>query len=154
MELDFIRKQLNMYDNMIKNMITLRMALIPIVAKIKKENNLPLFQGKREEEIYKNIEAFAKENEVDEILLKDIYKLMISNALEIEESIVNNEQESIINKNINNSDFSKLEENYKKLDEILSKDIPSLLEKIKNDSLKDLSLTEKTTIYYNKKGNN
>ena len=35
MELDGVRKELNNYDNMIKNMLNLRMALIPIVADIK-----------------------------------------------------------------------------------------------------------------------
>ena len=58
MDLSSIRKELNMYDNIIKNMITLRMSLIPIVADIKLKNNLPLFQAKREDEIYRNIEMF------------------------------------------------------------------------------------------------
>ena len=77
MELDNVRKELNNYDNMIKNMITLRMSLIPIVADIKVKNNLPLFQGKREEEIYNNIEKFAFKNGVDDQLIKNIYKLII-----------------------------------------------------------------------------
>ena len=48
MELDGVRKELNNYDNMIKNMLNLRMALIPIVADIKIKNNMPFFKGKRE----------------------------------------------------------------------------------------------------------
>lgn len=151
MELDFIRKELNMYDNIIKNMITLRMALIPIVAKIKIENNLPLFQEKREEEIYRNIEIFSKETGVNPELIKNIYKLIIANALEIEENIVKNPQSSIINGNMDNYNFSEIEENLKKLDSILTNDIPNILDKIKSDNIEDLSLTEKTTIYYNNK---
>ena len=78
-------------------MICLRMSLIPIVADIKIKNNLPLFQGKREEEIYNKLDEFARENGVDSNLLKDIYKLIISNALGIEEDIANTKEKSIIN---------------------------------------------------------
>ncbi len=151
MELDLIRKELNIYDNIIKNMITLRMALIPIVAKIKKENNLPLFQEKREEEIYRNIEAFSKENGVKPELIKNIYKLIISNALEIEEKFVNNPESSIINKAT--EDYKYIKESFEKLDTILTKDIPDILKDIKSKNIGDLSLTEKTTMYYDNKNN-
>lgn len=153
MELDLIRKELNIYDNIIKNMITLRMALIPIVAKIKKENNLPLFQEKREEEIYKNIEKFSEENGVNPELIKNIYKLIISNALEIEENFVNNPQSSIINKDVNNYNFEEIKENFEKLDSILTKDIPNILNNIKSKDINGESLTEKATLYYNDKNN-
>ncbi len=151
MELDLIRKELNVYDNIIKNMITLRMALIPIVAKIKKENNLPLFQEKREEEIYRNIEDFSKENGVNPELIKNIYKLIIFNALEIEENFVNNPESSIINKAT--EDYKYIKESFEKLDTILTKDIPDILKDIKSKNIGDLSLTEKTTMYYNNKNN-
>lgn len=149
MELDLIRKELNIYDNIIKNMITLRMALIPIVAKIKKENNLPLFQEKREEEIYRNIETFSKDNGVNPDLIKNIYKLIISNALEIEENFVNNQESSIINKVT--EDYKSIKDSFEKLDTILTKDIPDILKEIKSKKIGDLSLTEKTTLYYNNK---
>lgn len=153
MELDLIRKELNIYDNIIKNMITLRMALIPIVAKIKKENNLPLFQEKREEEIYKNIEKFSEENGVNPELIKNIYKLIISNALEIEENFINNPESSIINKDVKNYNFEEIKENFEKLDSILTKDIPNILNNIKSKNINGESLTEKTTLYYNYKNN-
>lgn len=153
MELDLIRKELNIYDNIIKNMITLRMALIPIVAKIKKENNLPLFQEKREEEIYKNIEKFSEENGVNPELIKNIYKLIISNALEIEKNFINNPESSIINKDVKNYNFEEIKENFEKLDSILTKDIPNILNNIKSKNINGESLTEKTTLYYNYKNN-
>ena len=43
MELELVRKELNYYDELIKNIINLRMALIPIVVDVKIKNNLPLF---------------------------------------------------------------------------------------------------------------
>lgn len=155
MELDSVRKELNMYDNIIKNMLTLRMSLIPIVADIKRKNDLPLFQGKREDEIYNNIEKFAKEHGVDAELVKEIYKLIIANALKIEEEVVEAPDTAIINKNIDNKELKSIEENFEKLDYILTKDIPEIISNIvKSDSLSNLSLTEKATLYYNNKINN
>lgn len=155
MELDSIRKELNMYDNIIKNMVTLRMALIPIVADIKMRNNLPLFQAKREEEIYKNIEKFSKEHGVDAKLVTEIYKLIIANALKIEEEVVEKPETAIINKNIKKEEIKSIEENFEKLDHILTKDIPEIISNIvKSESLSGLSLIEKATLYYNNKTNN
>ena len=96
MKLDKIRGILNSYDEAIKRLITLRMSLIPLVAETKIENNLPLFQPKREEEIYKKIEEFSAQNGVDKELLKNIYKLIIANALKIEEEIVEEPNNMII----------------------------------------------------------
>lgn len=147
MGLDNVRKSLDMYDNAIKYMITLRMSLIPIVADIKKKENLPLFQSKREDEIYSNIEKFAQENGVDVKLVTDIYKLIIANALKIEEEVVNKSEDL----NLDISDDNKLQEYFEKLNDILGKDIPEIISKIKNtEELKDLSLTEKSTLYYGK----
>lgn len=152
MDLNLIRKELDMYDNIIKNMITLRMSLIPIVAQIKLENNLPLVQSKRENEIYHRIETFAEENGVDKELLKNIYHLMISNAIKIEENIVNEPSHSILNQNINLSQFKNIKECFQKLDQILSDDIPKVLSNIiQSNELNSLSLTEKASLYYQQK---
>jgi len=154
MGLDLVRKELDNYDNIIKNMITLRMSLIPIVADIKIKNDLPLFQGKREEQIYMNIEKFAEENGVDSGLVKDIYKLIITNALKIEVDIANDEKNSVINQDI---DFSKLEnirQELKKIDNIIEKEIPEIISKIKKEcNLENLNLNQIATLYYNNKIN-
>lgn len=154
MELDLVRKELNKYDDAIKNLIALRMSLIPIVADVKMKNDLPLFQGKREEEIYKKIEVFANENGVNPDLLKDIYKLIIADALQIEESIVKNPENSIINKEIDESKFEGLKKKFEKLDNILNVDIPNTIsEIIKFAETENLNLTDKATLYYNNKIN-
>lgn len=152
MELDSVRKELNKYDNIIKNMICLRMALIPIVADIKIKNNLPLFQGKREEEIYNKLDEFAKENGVDSNLLRDIYKLIISNALSIEENIASSKEKSIINEKIDESKINKVQGLFQKLDDIIESEIPEILSNINEVCKKEnLNLNEIATIYYNKK---
>ena len=154
MELDLVRKELNKYDDAIKNLIALRMSLIPIVADIKIKNSLPLFQGKREEEIYKKIENFAKEKGVSENLVKDIYKLIIANALEIEEKISEEPNTAIVNRGIDVTQIDEIKKKFEKLDTILTQEIPNTIAEISNSSeLKDLSLTDKATLYYNEKIN-
>ena len=136
MELDEVRKELNHYDNMIKNMLNLRMALIPIVADIKIKNNMPFFQGKREEEIYKNIEIFAEKNGIDSNLVKEIYQLIIANAIKLEEAISEDSTKSIMNHKI---DFSKLEnckKEFEKLDMLIEKEIPKIIKLRVKDSIK------------------
>ena len=148
MKLDLIRKELDMYDNIIKNMITLRMSLIPIVADIKMKNNLPIFQSKREDEIYINIEKFSNENGVESELITKIYKLIISNAIKIEEQYMKKPE----NFNINKSIEKDIKEEFEKLDNILLKEIPQIINNIKSfKNLSHLNLTEKSTIYYNNK---
>ena len=104
MELDLVRRHLDFYDDIIKNMISLRMAFMPIVADIKRKNNMPLFQEKRENQIYESMDTFAEKSGVDSNLIKDIYRLIMTNALKIQESIV--EEKAEIKKN---GDFSNLE---------------------------------------------
>ena len=154
MELDLVRKELNKYDDAIKNLIALRMSLIPIVADIKIKNSLPLFQGKREEEIYKKIENFAKEKGVSENLVKEIYKLIIANALEIEEKISEEPNSALMNRGIDVTQIDEIKKKFEKLDTILTQEIPNTIAEISNSSeLKDLSLTDKATLYYNEKIN-
>ena len=150
MELDLVRKELNKYDDTIKILVALRMSLIPIVADIKIKNNLPLFQAKREAEIYNKIEKFALENGVNKELVKDIYKLIISDAMRIEETISKNEEESILNKNKEEINNDIIKENFQRLDSILSKEIPDIIANILKEK-ENLNLTEIATLYYNQK---
>ena len=148
--MDLVRKELNKYDDTIKILVALRMSLIPIVADIKIKNNLPLFQAKREAEIYNKIEKFALENGVNKELVKNIYKLIISDAMRIEETISKNEEESILNKNKEEINNDIIKENFQRLDSILSKEIPDIIANILKEK-ENLNLTEIATLYYNQK---
>lgn len=155
MELDGVRKELNHYDNIIKNMLNLRMALIPIVTDIKIKNNMPFFQGKREEEIYKNIEIFAEKNGIDSNLVKEIYQLIIANAIKLEESIAKDSTKSIMNHNVKFAITKNCKEEFEKLDRIIEKEIPEILLKItKECETQNLNLNQIATLYYLDKINN
>lgn len=154
MELDLVRKIINNYDYLIKNMINFRMSLIPIVGDIKIKNNLPIYQGKREEEIYKNIETFSNENGIDRDLLTGIYKLIIHNAVEIEENIAENDS-SILNENNDNTPINTVNQEFQKLDYLIEKEIPNIIERIKDTARQNnLNLNQIATLYYNKKTKN
>lgn len=154
MELDLVRKIINNYDYLIKNMINFRMSLIPIVGDIKIKNNLPIYQGKREEEIYKNLETFSNENGIDRDLLTGIYKLIIHNAVEIEENIAENDS-SILNENNDNTPINTVNQEFQKLDYLIEKEIPNIIERIKDIARQNnLNLNQIATLYYNKKTKN
>ena len=155
MELDGVRKELNYYDNIIKNMLNLRMSLIPIVADIKIKNNMPFFQGKREEEIYKNIEIFAEKNGIDSNLVKEIYKLIIANAIKLEEDVAEDSAKSIMNHNVDFSKFENCKKEFEKLDRIIEKEIPEILLNITEEcEAQNINLNQIATLYYNDKINN
>ncbi|MCL2439384.1 MAG: chorismate mutase [Alphaproteobacteria bacterium] len=88
MPLEKIRAELDLIDNVIADMLALRMSVIPVVAYIKKKNDLPLHQPGREKVIYDRLEAFGAANGISPELLKDIYKRIIVEALQIEERYI------------------------------------------------------------------
>ncbi len=55
-ELEHIRKTINTYDEEIIETLSLRFEAVKKVAQIKKENSIPIFDRKREEEIIKSIQ--------------------------------------------------------------------------------------------------
>ncbi len=150
MELDLVRKHLDFYDDVIKNMISLRMAFMPIVADIKRKNNMPLFQEKRENQIYESMDTFAEKSGVDSNLIKDIYRLIMTNALKIQESIV--EKKAEIKKNDDFSNLESLKKNFEKLDIIIEKELPEIMLDIwKECDSKNINLTQAATWYYQDK---
>lgn len=123
---------------------------MPIVADIKIKKNMPLFQEKRENEIYESIDTFAEKSGVDSNLIKDIYRLIMTNALKIQESIV--EEKAEIKKNGDFSNLESMKKNFKKLDAILEKEIPEIMLDIRREcDSKNINLTQAATWYYQDK---
>lgn len=76
-ELDHIRKTINTYDEEIIETLVLRFDAVKKVAEIKKENNMSIFDGKRQDEIIKNIQL-REISYVDEIT--SIYKKIMKES--------------------------------------------------------------------------
>ena len=150
MELSGVREELDKIDNVIKNLLVIRMSLIPHVAEIKIKNNLGLFQSKREEEIYRKINEFCSEKGVSYDLVKEIYYNIIKNALEIEHNIKDGETPYELDVKFDSNTEEQLLEKYKELDTLLV-ELPNILKDINdigNQSENKYNLSEISTAAY------
>lgn len=118
MELQKIREKLDKIDRSINYLIFLRMSAAVLVGETKKEQDLPIFQPKREKEIYQRQKVFAEERGINEQLLIQISKLLIEEAVDIEEKILSN---SITYEEEEQLDiWGKLEQSEKALEDFLA----------------------------------
>ena len=118
MELQKIREKLDKIDRSINYLIFLRTSAAVLVGETKKEQDLPIFQPKREKEIYQRQKVFAEERGINEQLLIQISKLLIEEAVDIEEKILSN---SITYEEEEQLDiWGKLEQSEKALEDFLA----------------------------------
>ena len=118
MELQKIREKLDKIDRSINYLIFLRTSAAVLVGETKKEQELPIFQPKREKEIYQRQKVFAEERGINEQLLIQISKLLIEEAVAIEEKILSN---SITYEEEEQLDiWEKLEQSEKALEDFLA----------------------------------
>lgn len=87
-DLSEIRKQIDTLNIQLIEVIAKRSALIPEVAKFKKENNVPRTDPEREKKILENCKTLANELGVNPILVENIMKLIIEDAHRIEKEII------------------------------------------------------------------
>ena len=118
MELQKIREKLDKIDRSINYLIFLRTSAAVLVGETKKEQDLPIFQPKREKEIYQRQKVFAEERGINEQLLIQISKLLIEEAVDIEEKILSisityEEEEQL-------DIWGKLEQSEKSLEDFLA----------------------------------
>jgi chorismate mutase / prephenate dehydrogenase len=83
-----VRKQLDEIDTKLIDLIVKRISLIPLVADIKKQNNLPRYDVKREKLIIKSKRALAKDKSINPDLIEDIFKRLIKESHKIEKKIL------------------------------------------------------------------
>lgn len=84
-----LRERIDLIDQSIQNLFLERMQVVSQIAKYKKENNLPVYDEKREQTIIeKNV------NRIDDFDLKDLYQEFYAKMLEVSKQY----QERIIKK--------------------------------------------------------
>jgi chorismate mutase len=76
-QLEDLRKQIDEIDELIVSLLAKRMKIVKEIGRIKKENNLPVFDKSRWQEVIKSKKGF----------LKKIWKIIHEEALKIENSI-------------------------------------------------------------------
>jgi len=84
MDLNLIRKNLNKIDQKLVELIAQRQSYMPAVGKYKQQNNLPIAQIKREQEIFAVLKKLSKQKKVNPELIQKIFKLIITDAKQIQ----------------------------------------------------------------------
>jgi len=85
-----LRGGIDKCDKEMIQIIANRMKLIPLIASLKKENGIPRYQPAREKEIIENLRHLAEKLGLNPDLVEEIIKLIIKDAHQIEENIIDN----------------------------------------------------------------
>ena len=85
--LEDLRKQLDQMNLELIDLIKRRTAIIQQVALVKKEQNLPIFDPEREEELKGKIRSLAEKQGIKGTLLEDILELLIEDSKEEQKRI-------------------------------------------------------------------
>lgn len=75
-----LRKKIDYVDKKILKLIDQRMGYVKKIGEIKKENNLPVIDKKREKEIIIKIEVQAQKNNISPVLVRKIWKAIFSES--------------------------------------------------------------------------
>ncbi len=149
MPLKKVRDKLDQYDNVIQNMLTLRLSVIPIVADIKKENNMEIVHQDRESKMYSKMDKFALEHGISSELLKKLYKEIISEAVSIEYDFINN---SFNVPSLNDDDMLQLTSCMDKINNIFDVEFSENLNQLDKLAKKyNTTLYDLASIYHNNK---
>lgn len=84
--LEELRDRINELDKALMYVILQRFSIIPLVAEVKKRDQLPVFQPEREQRIFERIRQFSDENGVDATFLEAFYSSMITLSKKIEDT--------------------------------------------------------------------
>ena len=149
MPLKKVRDKLDQYDNIIQNMLTLRLSVIPTVADIKKENNMEIVHQDRESKMYSKMDKFASEHGISSELLKKLYKEIISEAVSIEYDFMKN---GFNTPSINEDDMLELNSCMDRISDIFSMEFSENLNKLDKLAKKyNTTLYDIASIYHNNK---
>ncbi len=88
-----IRKQIDRIDMVMITALAERMALMIDIGEHKKEHNIPVFQEARELEIMNRFKEVAKEQNLDENFVEEIFLSIFNEAKRIQHEIINNQEE-------------------------------------------------------------
>ena len=85
-----IRKHIDRLDTVLITTLAERMSLMPEIARQKKENNIPIFQEKREQQIMKKLLKIAQEHGLDKGFVEEVFLSIFNEAKRIQHKITEN----------------------------------------------------------------
>jgi chorismate mutase len=89
--LEELRERLNRIDEQLITALGERYEVCRAVAKFKKENNIPMMQPARVEEVKNRCAAMAEHKNVNPEFVRNLYGLIIAEACRLEDSIIDNQ---------------------------------------------------------------
>lgn len=92
-KIEKIRKQIDRLDEGIITFLAERMSVMPEMAEFKKQNNIPVYQEKREEEIMRRLKKKSEELGLNEDFVEEIFLSIFNEAKRIQQEIINNKEE-------------------------------------------------------------
>ena len=73
-----LRKEIDSIDNKIVELLSKRKGIVKKIAGIKKQENKPVIDNKREQEIINRLKKLSKEKGLDENFIESIYETIIN----------------------------------------------------------------------------
>lgn len=84
-----IRRHIDRIDTVLITALAERMSLMPDVGEYKKNNNVPVFDEKREVEIMKKLKEISKEQGLEEGFVEEIFLSVFNESKRIQQDIIN-----------------------------------------------------------------
>jgi chorismate mutase len=75
-----LRKEIDNIDENLVDLLGKRKGLIKEIASIKKSQNKPIIDQKREQELIIRLKKLSKEKNIDENLIVSLYKIILENS--------------------------------------------------------------------------
>ncbi len=92
-KMDKIRKQIDRIDMVLITALAERMSLMPEIAEHKKEHNISIFQEKREQEIMNKLKKIAKDYELNDEFVEEVFLSIFNEAKRIQQDVMNSKEE-------------------------------------------------------------
>ena len=75
-----LRKEIDRIDNNIIELLSKRKNIVKKIAGIKRQENTPVIDKGREQEIINRLKKLSKENGLDENFIGSVYRIIINNS--------------------------------------------------------------------------
>lgn len=83
-----IRKHINRIDTLLITALAERMSLMPDIGLYKKDHDIPVFDEKREIEIMAKLKRIAKEQNLDESFVEEIFLSIFNESKRIQNEVI------------------------------------------------------------------
>lgn len=90
-QIEIFRKELNEIDASLIELLGRRFKIIRDVGNYKKDNDIPMMQSKRVEEVKDRCAKMGEQYDLDNTFIRNIYTTIIDEACRLEDIIIDNE---------------------------------------------------------------